>query len=130
MHQYPVEYRGREVGCVTVEHKGLYLHIQGTISMQKGLHRLYAKTGHGDVLLGVCRPEGKVLTIRKRISAKSLGEAFRFYLSAGKQEGRFLPIREDEPISCLKQLPLARFCSVDGVPCLHLPDQEVGAVGE
>ena len=112
MKKYDVIRNGVNVGCVYVRKDNLYYEISCACRLEEGIHRLYARTDKGQVLVGVLFPCDGEYTICKKVCMKSLGLNIQgFFLI---EEFEIRSVCGEKPFQGLKNIGKARFISTNG----------------
>lgn len=116
--QYEVCLAEKTVGSVQVGQEGLYYKFVCTCRLTGSvIYELLAKCGEKEENLGILVPSGKYFGLIKRIPVKKLGQgslSFQLKPRHNKLQGRFVPIRADEPFGYIQRLEQAYLACVDG----------------
>ena len=108
MEQYDLILAGQKLGQVTVDRQGLYLHIRCVCSLESDImYHLLCRGQDAEEDLGLLVPQGDRFMLEKRIPGKRLGQgslSFRLKPRHEPLQGRFVPIRADEPFAYLRFL--------------------------
>ncbi len=106
MQEYNVKFADRTIGTAQVAQTGLYYRITCKCRIDEGVHKLYADSEKGTVLVGVFYPNNGWYEIERRISMQVLGKKIRsFYINpTNEEQGRFCEIFEDQPFPHLPQI--------------------------
>ncbi len=106
MQEYDVTYLDRPVGTVKVTRDGLYYNIRCKCRICIGVHKLYAESEKGRILIGALYPNDGFYEIDKRISAKTLGlDIQAFYVNPiNEEQCNIYEISEDQPFIQLPQI--------------------------
>lgn len=111
MDSFDVYYLGEAVGKAVVRREGLYCRIQCRCKKLDGIVRLAA----GDMVIGVCIPQGDALVLEKSIPAKQLGSCRFELVGSAEPRERFVPLDGPLPTECLRSLENARLVDRKGV---------------
>lgn len=126
---WKVWFEGTEVGRCCVERKGLYYHFSSRCNCATDqIYRLRLSCNDKSVDIGVFVPCGDYLLLEKRIAIKNLpvGEpvfTVKLCKQTEREEGQFIPINENGPVLCLKELHRACFAVRDGVPGILIREE-------
>lgn len=119
MISYDIKLENQSVGIVCVEHVGLYTQFQCRCTFKKeGSYRIMAQYGASCINLGLCVPENNVFVTRMKVATKKLnGEIPHFFAVDTKNKDlKFFPVKPEHNISCIANLPEAKFYIENGVP--------------
>ena len=126
--EYSVFSGDEEIGKVFVERLGLYYRIRCRFALTGDVrYRLLAECGENRVDLGLCVPQGSVFGVNTKIPIKRLGEGelhFRLMPKHQKADGKFVPVKPDEPFSYIRQLQNAHLAKQDGHLGIVLPENQ------
>jgi hypothetical protein len=114
---YPVAYRGKKVGSVSLRRCGLYYELFCCCQLAGDEMLQLMMTGPGQAAdLGLLIPCSDRLELRKRISAKRLGEGSPTFCLRYRQEmdGSYYPVDPDQPFLFLHRLEDCIFEVRDG----------------
>ena len=91
--EYPIDYRGRQVGTLTVTRDGLYWQLSAwTEPFAEGVQRLFGCDPDGAVCFGVFAPSGRELSLHRRLSVHAFPTLPNLW-TAGRTVDGFLPWR-------------------------------------
>ena len=107
---YEVYLEDKAAGKLQIEKEGLYYRLTcRCVVPDDQVYRLFAATDTGRENLGVVLPDDSGYVLRRKIPAKRLKSASRFFLSVRSNEsaGKFVPVYPEEPFSYITQLETA-----------------------
>ena len=117
---YKVFFGGQNVGNVRVSREGLYycFHCRCRLSGEI-VCKLIVTCGDVQVHLGVLIPTGEGFGLETKVPAKRLGEgepSFHIQPNRVIMEGRFIPIKPEEPFAYIARLKEAFLARQEGQP--------------
>lgn len=123
---YELKFGGQTVGKVQVAREGLYYRFRCRCRLPgDGVCRVLVRCGEAQESLGILTPTGDGFGLETRLAAKKLGEgspAFLVVPNRKKLEGKFVPIKPEEPFSYIARLKDAYLAYHDGQPCAVIKD--------
>ena len=126
MKRYDILQGGQVIGQAVVERQGLYYRFSCRCRLTgQVICRLMVTCGDKCESLGVPVPEKDAFTLHTRISVSRLGEgemSFRAVPRHNPLEGRFIPLRPEEPFAYLTRLKNAYLENRNGTMGIVLPD--------
>ena len=126
--EYSVLYSGEAVGKAFIQRQGLYYQISCRCALaDPGRYRLIADSGENTADLGLCIPHRDGFGVDTKIPVKRLGEAhltFRLLPKHSMEEGRFIPLSQDEPFGYIRQLEKAHLAWQDGLVGIMLMEDQ------
>lgn len=85
---YPIVYRGREVGRLNAVQDGLYWQLTAWCDLfADGVQRLYGAKGLTSMSFGVLAPTGKGLSLHRRISCHACPELPEYWIVGREYQG-------------------------------------------
>ncbi len=126
MNTYPILRGGETIGQAQVEKRGLYYYYTCRCDLSaEVVYRLTVSCGEKCENLGIPVPEGGEFVLMTRLPVSKLGEGepvIRAVPKHGPLEGKFIPIRPQEPFAYLRQLEKAVFEKRNGQPGILIQD--------
>ena len=105
---YDIMLADKPIGTASVKREGLYYSFRCHCRLSGDvIYKLVVSCGDKAESLGVCVPRGNSFGLETRLPVKRLGEgslAFRAVPKHMELEGRFVPIRADEPFAYIDRL--------------------------
>lgn len=121
---YDILLGGESAGNARVTREGLYYRFDCCLRLSgEVMYKLILQKGAETLNLGIPVPQGNLFTLRTRIPAKRVGDGAFVIHAVPKHtalDGRFVPLKEDEPFRYLSKLYDAVFTVRDGQPGLLL----------
>ena len=126
-HSYDIFLGGEVAGKAQVTREGLYFRFSCRLRLSgEVIYKLVLQKGEETVDLGIPAPEGEMFTLTTRIPIKRVGDGPFMIRAVPKHaplDGRFVPLKEDEPIHYLSKMYDAVFTVRDGQPGLMFPEK-------
>lgn len=122
---YEVFLGKQAVGNVQVTKEGLYLRFQCRCTLSGDVCRLSVSCGGKEENLGVLVPNGNSFTLETRLPVKRLGQGTpSFFVVPNRPvlQGKFVPIRPEEPFSYIERLKNAHLVRQNGQVGIMIKD--------
>lgn len=108
---YDIMLGDKPIGNAIVKKEGLYYHFCCSCRLSgEILYRLVVTCGERTENLGICIPKGNGFGLDRKVPVKRLGEGnLLLYVvpKHGELNGKFIPIRDDEPFAYIGSLQKA-----------------------
>lgn len=115
---YPLLFGNERAGQVQISREGLYCCFSCRCRLpEKGIYRVQMLLSGRRENLGILVPEGDAFVLKTRLPAKRLGEEMPEFLLTSNcpvTEGKFVPIKPEEPFAYLERLKEAYLARQNG----------------
>ena len=121
MSRYMIYDAEKPIGEAHITREGMYWQVRCSCHVLTDKPpRICAKWDGGSVSLGRCVPDGKCMTLFKRVPMNKLGLS-GIGFTVESESGRIIPVVPDSPLACISDLKNAKLKIVDGQHYLELP---------
>ena len=124
---YLITQFGEAVGQATVRRQGLYWQFSCRCDLSgETVCRVLVTCGGRELSLGIPVPEGGKFVLNTKVAVSKLGSGtpeFRVQPRRPELQGKFIPLRPEEPFAYLHRLEDAFLARQNGQIGLMIPDQ-------